>query len=255
MTKICYTTIMEEILLQLGLTDKEAAVYLQLLHSPRQTAQQIAEQTEITRTNTYRIIDNLLDQKLILRDDSPVSKFSTADPQMLQQLLADKQLTLKQTAKSLSAAMPSFRSQYSLSTNKPGVVHMAGFEGFERLLTDMVSSKTEVLLVASDEFPLDESELQRFRNLLIERRDNGVLTRALFHNASYKDRIRTEFSERGIDVRFIGNSPFRGEVIIYEDNVAFTVYNPTLVTTVITNSAIASTMRQLFEHSWNNQAN
>ena len=241
---------MEEVLLQLGLSDKESAVYLLLLQTPRQTAQQIAEQTEIARTNTYRVIDNLLEQKLIVRDDSPVSKFSAAEPQALQELLADQQLTLKQTAKSLAATMPNFRSQYALSTDKPGVVHMAGSEGFERLLTDMVSSQTEVLLVASDDVPQDEATLQRFRELLIQRKNAGITTRALFHDAPYKDRIKKEFAERGIDARFIGDSPFRGEIAIYEDNVAFTVYDPSLITTVITNRHIAATQRALFEQLW-----
>lgn len=241
---------MEEVLLQLGLSDKESAVYLLLLKSPRLTAQQIAEQTDIARTNTYRIIDNLLEQKLIMRDDSPVSKFSATEPQALQQLLADKQLALKQTAKSLAATMPSFRSQYSLSTDKPGVVHMAGSEGFERLLTDMVTSQTEVLLIASDDVPQDEATLRRFRELLLKRKENGVATRALFHDAPYKDRIKREFTEHGIDVRFIGKTPFKGEVAIYEDNVAFTVYDPALITTVITNRHIAATQRALFAQLW-----
>lgn len=241
---------MEEVLLQLRLSDKESAVYLLLLRSPRLTAQQIAERTEIARTNTYHIIDNLLEQNLIVRDDSPVSRFSTAEPQALQQLLADRQLTLKQTAKSLATTMPSFRSQYSLSTDKPGVVHMAGAEGFERLLTDMTTSQTEVLLVASDDVPNNPEILARFRELLVQRKNAGVTTRALFHDAPYKDRIKRKFTERGIDTRFIGDSPFRGEIAIYEDNVAFTVYDPSLITTVITNRHIADTQRTLFEQLW-----
>lgn len=242
---------MEEVLLQLGLSDKESAVYLLLLKSPRLTAQQIAEQTEITRTNTYRIIDRLLEQRLIIRNESPVSKFSATSPEALQHILTEQQLQLKQTAKSLAAAMPGFRSQYSLSTDKPGVVHMAGREGFERLLEDMVSSQTEVLLVASDDVPQDDATLTRFRELLIARTRNGVATRAIFHDAPYKDRIAHEFAERGIDVRFVGNTPFRGEIAIYEDNVAFTIYDPSLITTVITNHHIAETQRSLFELLWN----
>jgi sugar-specific transcriptional regulator TrmB len=241
---------MDEILLQLGLQDNEITVYLLLLASPRLTAQQIAERTGIKRTNTYRVIDSLIEQGLIARDASPVSKFSAAEPQRLQKILEEKQLALKQTAKSLSAVMPSFRSQYSLSLDKPGVYHMAGDEGFERLLTDMISSQTEVLLVASDDVPNSKETLSRFRRLQGQIRDNGVMTRALFHDASYKDRIRKEFQERGMETRFIGDSPFKGEIVIYENNVVFVVYDPSLVVTVITNQHIVATMRILFEQVW-----
>ncbi len=254
MTKLCYAVHMQEILLQLGLHDNEAAMYLLLLGSPRLTAQQIADSTGIGRTNTYRIVDSLLERKLIVRDDSPVSKFSAAEPQLLQKILEEKQIALKQTAKSLAVAMPSFRSQYSLSLNKPGVYHMAGNEGIERLLRNMAVSQSEILLVASDDLPGDSETLERFRRLQTEIHANNVPIRALFHNAPYKDRIQSEFASRGMDTRFVGASPFRGEVAIYEDNVAFTVYDPSLIVTVITNTHIASTMRTLFENVWETAA-
>lgn len=241
---------MKEILSQIGLQDNEIDVYLLLLSSPLLTVQQIADSTKIKRTNVYRIIDNLIDQKLVIRDESPVSRFSVTEPQSLQKIIEEKQLALKQTAKTLSLSMPSFRSQYSLSLDKPGVVHMAGREGFERLLKDMISSQTEVLLVASNDVPSDEDTLKRFRELQLEMRDAGVTTRALFHNASFKDRIRHEFTERGFNVRFIGDAPFRGEVILYEDNVVFVVYDPSIVVTIVTNQHIVTTMRLLFEQVW-----
>lgn len=241
---------MKEILSQIGLQDNEIDVYLLLLSTPALTAQQIADGTDIKRTNVYRIVDNLLEQNLIIKDKSAVSKFSATEPQALQKILEEKQHALKQTAKALSLAMPTFRSQYSLSLDKPGVVHMAGREGFERLLKDMISSQTEIQLVASNDIPNDQDTLKRFRELQLEMRDAGVKTRALFHNASYKDRIRDEFTNRGFDVRFIGDNPFRGEIAVYEDNVVFVVYEPSLVVTVITNQHIATTMRLLFEQVW-----
>ena len=241
---------MEEILLRLGLTDKEVSLYLLLLQKPNQTAQQLADQTDIKRTNVYRLLDNLLAEKLIITDESPVKRFAAAEPQSLQKLLQNKQTELKQTASSLAALMPAFRSQYALSLDKPGVFHMAGTDGFERLLEDMVGSQTEVLLVASDDVPDDEATLKRFRELLVERMTNGVKTRALFHRASYSERIKEEFTARGMEVRFIGDTPFKGEVVLYENNTVFTVYDPSLIVTVLTNKHTADTMRTLFEQLW-----
>ena len=250
MTLLCYIENMDEILQQIGLSDKASSLYLLLLRKPGQTAQQLSEQTDIGRTNVYRLIDELLEQGLVVRDTSPVSKFSATEPQALQKLLQQRQQELKQTSKALSAAMPQFRSEYSLALDKPGVFYMAGMDGFERLLLDMVKSRTEVLLVASDDLPAEESVLHRFRELLMERKNAGVKTRALFHNCDYADRIKREFAERGMETRFIGTTPFKGEVAIYEDNVVFGVYDPSLINTVLTNKHIADTMRLLFEQLW-----
>lgn len=240
---------MEEVLRQLGLTDNELSVYMLLLKKPNQTAQQLATASNIQRTNLYRILDILVEQELIaINSESSVRRFYVTEPQNLQKLLQLKQTQLKQTSSLLSTTMPSFRSQYSLSLDKPGVFYMAGFEGFERLLLDEVKAKTEILLMASNDVP--KENMARFKELLLERKRNGVKTRAIFHEANFNNKIRAEFNERGFDVRFLGNTPFKGEIGLYEDNTTFTVYDPSLMTTVITNKHITDTMRTLFEHLW-----
>lgn len=242
---------MEEILQQLGLSDKETALYLLLLEKPHQTAQELAERAAIKRPNTYRLLDSLQAQGLIAPDDSPVKKFTATEPQALQKLLQKKQLELKQTASSLAAAMPSFRSQYALSLDKPGVVQMTGEDGLERLLLDMTHSQTEILLVAGDE-PTDEAIRGRFRELIMERKAHGIHTRALFHDGPHRERIRHKFTDRGFAVRFSGKTAFESEIILYEDNVVFSVYDPILIITVVTNRQFAGTMRTLFEALWRN---
>ena len=242
--------VMEDVLQQIGLSDKETKLYLLLLNNPKLTAQELAMQSDIKRTNVYMLLENLTEQSLIIADDSPVRRFSVSEPHSLQKLVQRKQEKHRQVSAALSAAMPQFRSQYSLATDKPGVIHMAGTEGFEQLLEDAVRSKTEILLVASNDVPNDETTLARFRNLLVKRKEAGVGTRALFHDGIHRQKIEKDFTERGIDVRFLGTIPFKGEVAIYEDNTTFTVYDPSLVVTVITNTHITATMRTLFEQLW-----
>jgi len=245
---------MDEVLLEIGLSEKEAQLYLALLAKPRQSAQQLAVSCDIRRTNVYHILDTLLMDGLVVSDDSPVRQFSASDPRILKELLQRKQTQLKQASSSLATTMPQFISQYSLALDKPGVFHMAGNEGFEQLLRDMVRSKTEILLVASDYVPQDPDMLSRLRELQLARLQAGVHTRALFHGASSSNRLREEFGKRGIETRLIGETPFSGEVAIYEDNVAFTTYSPSLVVTIITNAHIATTLRLMFEQLWEKAA-
>ena len=215
LTKECYTFYMEEVLLKIGLSDKEAAAYMLLLKTPNLTAQLVSERTGIQRTNVYRLLDNLLEQGLITADDKAVKRFKVTEPQALQRVVQAKQAELRHTASTLSANMPAFRSQYSLSLDKPGVFHMAGNDGFIRLLEDMAHSRTEVLLIASDDTPDDEATLEEFRKLLNERKNNNIVTRAIFHSGENNDYIRELFAGRGVEVRFIGATPFKGEVALY----------------------------------------
>ena len=250
MTKLVYTTYMHEILGQLGLTDNEITVYTALLVSPLQTAQELSEITSLKRTNTYRVLDELKEKELITTDNSAVQRFRAMDPRTLRRILEAKQQQIKQAAKALSSVMPTLSSQYALSLGKPGVFQLAGTQGFEQLLLDMEKSTTDIRIFASNYVPEDEDMLARFRELQLSRKKKGIKTYALFHHGADDEYIRNLFAERGLEVRFVDNTPYTGEVVIYENNVAFTVYQPSLVTTIITDTSIAQTMRLVFDQLW-----
>jgi hypothetical protein len=124
---------------------------------------------------------------------------------------------------------------------------MPGEQGLLRLLDDMVRSSTEVLLVASDK--ADVEKIGGFKDKLLQRKANSVHTRALAEDHD-RERRRDMYAERGMELRFLGELPYNGEVVIYENNVVFTVYEPSIITTVVTNEHIAQTMRTMFEGLW-----
>jgi len=242
---------MEEALIKLGLSNKEAKLYLLLLEHPERTAAQVAEAMQEKRTNVYALLESLQEKGLIGVDGAhKIKRFNATDPSVLNEYLQKEQERHMQAAASLRAAMPRLRSVHSLATNKPGVVHMAGMQGVQTLLEDMVRSTSEVLLVASNDVPSDTSDLELFRELLMQRKAAGVRTRALFHKGPHETRIREAFASRGFETRFMGDQPYKGEVVLYEDNTVFTVYDPSLMVTVVTNQYITDTMRAMFEELW-----
>ena len=241
---------MDKILAEIGLSEGEILVYTSLLDTPEQTAQQLASRTSIGRTNIYRILDTLESQKLISADSSPVKKFSLCDPDALKSIIRQKQLDIKTTSEALTSALPLIRSQYALTTGKPGVIHVSGDDGFLQSTEATIRSKTEVLLFASDYVPTDAVTLRRFREVLLQRKEAGVHTRAIFHSSQDNPLFKKIFLERGIEVKFIESNPFAGEVSIYENNVVFVTYTPNTVTTVVTSEPIAETMRTVFEQVW-----
>lgn len=87
----------------------------------------------------------------------------------------------KRAAAALQAVISQIKSQYALVTDKPGVVHRAGLDGFLRLLYDMCRSNTEVLLIASNDVPSIDADLQIFRERLQEGKAEGISTREIFH--------------------------------------------------------------------------
>lgn len=242
---------MDELLEQLGFSSKETKIYMMLLENGSRTAAEIARLSSEKRANTYMILDVLMAKGVIEpNDDTAVRTFSAATPTNLKKLLQqelDRQLQIKAA---LDAALPKLVSTYQLTNDKPGVAHMQGPDGFMTLLRDMTHSTTEVRLIASNKIPIDKQVLLDFRKMLLARKKAGISTRAIFHRDAKSDLQKELFSRRGIELRFLGEEEFDGEVALYESNVAFTVYEPSLVVTVITNSAITKTMGIVFEELW-----
>lgn len=243
---------MEEALEQLGLNEKEAKFYLYLLESGSKTASQISEELQETRTNTYMVLKKLEKEKLVEIRSSKVQKYSAADPERLKHFLAAKQQALRQKHTALTGILPELSSMYRLHTHKPGVVYLEGIKGFKAFLEDIYRAEQPVSLLASDSEIVPES--QEAWSLLEKetrkRGSKGISTRAIFHTEARGSLDKKEFEVKGFEVRFWGSLPLEGEVVVYGDKIAFTVYKPALIVTVITNEVLAETFLTIFDQLW-----
>lgn len=243
---------MEEVLREIGLSEKEARYYLLLLKQGDKTATELAELTDEKRTNAYMILEGLLQAGLVtVSKETGRGVYRPADPVELRKLLETEQRRQRQANMSLTAVLPELRSLYALSSDRVGVVQLSGLHGFETMLDDMLRSRTEILLVASDA-PTTPEIWDKLKMSLEIRKVAGIKTRTIYHlnEAEDGESMRAAFAERGMEMRFLGDRPFPGELTIYEDNSIFISYEPSLSMTVITNHSIAETNRLLFEELW-----
>lgn len=242
---------MNDVLLQIGLNRKEAEIYMYLLTKGPQTTLQLSEATGEKRTNVYMILDRLTALAVVTADDTKSSRlFAANDPQSLRQLLIAEQQRQNQVSTALSAAMPRLKSIYALSNDKPGVVHLTGLDGFQSVLDDMEHSTGDVLLIAGDTSLGNKDAYGLLQKSLQKRAAAGICTRAIFKASSRETLDKMAFSDKNFEVRFLGAAPYPSELAIYESNVLFTNYEPSVLNTVITDANIATTLRQLFEELW-----
>ncbi|MBP7807515.1 hypothetical protein KA047_03400 [Candidatus Saccharibacteria bacterium] len=242
---------MLELFKQLGLNEKEAQFYLVLLEHEALTTAELAKATEESRTNAYMIIEKLQAMRLVENDSSPVKRFNAVNPVRLQRILADRQEDLKALNAQLRSILPGLNSKYQLAHHKPGVVYRQGLEGLKESFDDMTRTGKEVLVFDSDVSVQNEEAFSVIMESLEARKKRGIKSRALLHNAGREYPGIAEWpTKRNMNVRFSGDMPYEGEVAIYGDKCAFTVYVPDIIVTTITNSVIAETMRTVFENLW-----
>lgn len=243
--------VMETLLTQLGLSEKEAKVYAYLVAETTDGAAQIAKAVRESRTNTYMILERLIEEHLVEVDDSgAVRRFRAAEPSRFRQRLISSQQQLRQQQAALEVALPELTAQYNLGQHRPGVVYLQGIGGFRTLLEDCAKTEGTIDLIASDNALSNTPAWELLQKGIAKRKARGVLTRGLFHAPEPKWGEIKKFENRGYEVKRWRAGPLPGEIVIYSNKVAFTVYQPELVVTILTNEAITETFRAIFEDLW-----
>lgn len=108
---------MHDLLTEAGLTELQAAAYLFLLEHGDSTPPTLTKQLNITRTNSYKVLDSL--QELGLAIKLEVRKkfvYRPADPAALASLVAHKRNNVIALEKHVNAAMQELRKTYKKSS-------------------------------------------------------------------------------------------------------------------------------------------
>ncbi len=243
---------MEETLEKLGLNQKEISMYRLLLDNTGLTASQIAQKSGESRTNTYMVMESLQSIQLVDEDNTqPIKRYSAADPRNLQNILVAKQQELRQTQASLSSLLPQLESTYNLGQHKPGVVHQEGLDGFRSLLDDMAKAKDKTVWLWASSKPYKGTEMRPVLDKGIQkRRARGIKTNAIYPEQGREWGVQAVADTQNFEIRFWGEEPTLGEIVLYDNKVAFTVYEPALVVTIVTNDILAMTFGAIFRQIW-----
>ncbi len=241
---------MDEVLTQLGLNAKEARFYLFLLAEGERTASQLSKDLGETRTNTYMVLNGLVEQGLVRVGAAAVKQYGAAEPLKLRELVTAQQLRLRQSQAALSAALPQLTSVYNLGEHKPGVIYLEGLKGYRIFLEDLTKTGQNVHLLGGNTAPQSEEARQMLQAAIAKRKQKGIPTQAIFHAGARNWPHIDSFAARGFAVRFWGEQPLDSEIVIYANKVSFTIYKPKLIVTVITNDVLALTFHTVFEQLW-----
>jgi len=145
---------MKELLVQLGLTEREADAYVALTSFEEATALQIAKLTKEHRTNIYDSLENLIKKGLITYSlKGKVKYYKISDSSKIADFISQKEEIAKQVTKEIEIKLKKRQE-------KPSVEVYEGQEGFKSLLLKMLKEgKTIYGLGASEEwnkrFPME----------------------------------------------------------------------------------------------------
>lgn len=133
----------EKSLQQLGLTEKEARVYLAVLELGQDTVLNIAKRAEIKRPTTYVALDSLIQEGLVRKlPRGTTTLYIAENPDYLLSVLGEKEKAIKNV-------IPLLKAIYSIDRAKPQIRFYEGKEGVGKIYKELRQAKKYILFYGS----------------------------------------------------------------------------------------------------------
>lgn len=233
---------------KLGLTDKEAKVYLANLELGPAKIPEIAAKSGIKRTTVYVVIDSLMQKGLVSFFQSKKTKrFAAEEPRKLGLLLQEKQDVLKQAMPQLEALTKTQKEA------KPEVRFYKGQQGCISMLEQSLEKpNSEVLFIGSvaNIYKVVSGEYDR-HHYIPTRLKKKIKFKALFFKDKEALELKAKEKKELREVKFLPQDYFFPcSMFIFQDKIALVSSEKEFIGVVIQSADLAKMEEQKFRLLW-----
>lgn len=239
----------EKYLTDIGLSEKEVAVYVALLSFDKALVSDISEKASIKRPTTYVILDTLEKKGLVSETNIGKKTYYIAEPPEKLGLFVERQIhLLEENKKGLDLVIPQLKVIQREQGEKPLVQFFEGKEGVISSSHNIFSKKIDdepVYIVYSKDTVTDvfsEKEAKEMRELRISK---GIKSKAIY---TFKEGEKPS-DETGDRMKINGDEyPIASDITIYGDQVRVAVFGKRLSGIFIKNRELADTLKSLIKY-------
>jgi sugar-specific transcriptional regulator TrmB len=233
-----------EMLKSIGLTSKEASVYLALLELGTATVHPIATKAAIKRPTAYLILEQL-QQKGMVSVVPPVNKvlYTAENPEKILGDLNKKQELVKRF-------LPNMLALYNAKVDKPQVLLFEGKDAVRGVYDKILNAKEvawfstikDVISIYPD-YPKKladqaNSGKVKARELLTRSSADIAYAKTMQHSENFQQRFGK------------GGEEFLTDNCLYDGKVVFFSFAPYISSIVIESQGIYKSLKNLFEYAW-----
>lgn len=228
----------------IGLTEKEARIYLASLELGAAFITDIANKAEINRTTAYLLMDSLKQKGLITTSLRKKKKYYlAAEPRDLQKIIESKD-------KLLQDIMPALLNLSNINNKKPKVIYYEGKDGLINLYLKSLEARTELLFFDNEKHWVD-FVLKYIPEYSKIRTKKAVRSKVITHDTpiSRKLKERDKFELR--KMKLINSKKYFFKISFAVFNNTVIILSPDeLIGLSIESKDIAQTMKSFFNLAW-----
>ncbi len=236
----------------LGLSDKEAYVYLAALELGPAAVQDISHKSKINRATTYVMIESLSARGLISTFVRGKKRFySPESPDRLLSILRLQQRELEEKQKEFEKTLPLLLALFNSEGAKPQIRYIEGYEGLKTIHQTFEKLKGEYvqILPLDDAMNAPEMEADRPRHVSALQAER-VTHRILAITDKYKPEDLPNVGIGEMRMMPATEFPLHGEIVIRDNHIFLFSYRSAVLSVVIVSKEIADAARVLFDLAW-----
>jgi len=238
-------------LIEFGLTEKEAKIYIALLEFEIATVTEVAKVSGINRSSTYVILESLKQKGLVsVSEDKNVQQYVPTSPNMLlktAERLAEKHEQIKNNIENI---IPDLKALHKGTKQKPVVRVFEGKQGLINLYEDSLTSKEKIFrVVASVGALLDIVSPEYFQNFLFRRMDKGIKMYGIHPDDDVAFNILKNLPKSIDEQVFVVEKNFNipSDMAIYDNKIAYLLTDNGGLGILIESKEMADVMKSIFD--------
>lgn len=253
---------LHQILQKIGLSEKDAEVYLACLELGTQPASTIAKKAGLKRPTTYMILDALQKKGLVSEyTGANVKYFTAVSPEYLLSFVEKQRKELSQHQRELEQFLPQLQSLSNPYSLNPKVKFFEGMEGIERAMNDTLTSKEPLRCYSTMDAWFARPETKEYITWYGKQRVNQkkIPLRSINPDTPMARKyLEEDYPEVDVNTamshfRWLPEDiqVFSNEINIYDNKVAIVSLGKNeLLGIIIESESIANTQKSIFEAAW-----
>ncbi len=231
---------------EIGLSEKEAEVYLSLLEGDSYSILALSKKTKINRTTIYSVIKSLLEKGLVSETTiNTKTNYHAESPDRLETFVNQQKILLEESSKKLIDVIPQLKSVQRGMGERPVVKYFEGKEGIlsgsEDIFKDPVPTEKAYMIYSKD--LIDEifktSEITKTKSNRTSKKIEGLSIYTYKKGDIPSDETSTRVR---IDEK---KYPINCDITIYKDKVRIATLSKNLSGIYIQSADLAETLKSI----------
>jgi len=240
-------------LLEFGLSEKEAKVYLALLELEVATVSEIAETADVNRSSAYVVLESLKKKGLVsISEDKKIQRYIAISPDFLLYEAESKAKRMVEIKNRISNIVPELKALYKGSKKRPIVKVFEGKNGLINAFEDTLDCKEKLMRVASSVENIIKLLPEYFPGY-VQRRVESKIKMHGMHPADAAAKRLMESDSVKIDVPILipkDKYKIPADMAIYDDKIGYMTPGGGGLAILIQNKEMAEVMKSIFDMAW-----